>query len=275
MPDLAPHAAAIFQDRSSIELARENQQLRDEFSRQCFLDGTVDIAGPAACNGISPAHAVGHIRDAKQQPHHKEEILVLLTNSSSVDRKDIDMRLPACPAQDIVKCALHFGGKALRIVGDTDDQLAVGSADERQEEMCCVFDSKGSSGEIEFKIALHIEWGPYKSWRVTEPFCHRQTETKMPPAFDSWVFPLKDSLPMTCEMILVTADSRKKLHLQIGRQVVKNHEEHFVTSCPSQEPIGQFNWCCSVAFVSSLQCDFKNLLRQGQMCVLKTCKSFL
>ena len=160
MPDLAPHAAAIFQERSSIELARENQQLRDEFSRQCFLDGTVDIAGPAACNGISPAHAVGHIRDAKQQPHHKEEILVLLTNSSSVDRKDIDMRLPACPAQDIVKCALHFGGKALRIVGDTDDQLAVGSADERQEEMCCVFDSKGSSGEIEFKIALHIEWGP-------------------------------------------------------------------------------------------------------------------
>ena len=153
MSDLAPMVAVVLKDHSLAELKKENQQLLDELSRRDAIDGAVRICGP---NAPHSTYALGLIRKAKLwEDDHR--IILKLTNSSGPKH---DERFPTCPVQDIEKCVVHLGGKALATLGDFDNPETITMEGADHEAWFYVIGSKDEPREKQFQLTLVVSWGP-------------------------------------------------------------------------------------------------------------------
>lgn len=112
MSDLVPLVAAVLGEHSSVELAKENDELREEIKRrdeemQRRDAGIVRITGP---NGVYPTYAEGLLRDDNMQFRDFGPLRIFCIGMSNSTGENANPVLPTCPVKDMGKCVVYFGG---------------------------------------------------------------------------------------------------------------------------------------------------------------------
>jgi len=112
MSDLVPLVAAVLGEHSSVELAKENDELREEIKRrdeemQRRDAGIVRITGP---NGVYPTYAEGLLRDDNMQFTDFGPLRFIYIGMSNSTGENANPVLPTCPVKDMGKCVVYFGG---------------------------------------------------------------------------------------------------------------------------------------------------------------------